>query len=327
MRRSVKTVSAIAAVFAAMGVGMYAFLSNKNEEKQPDSVISGSHTEAESEPGSEGYTDILPKNWAQMYSYSASESGITDKSREWLRRNKDYIGWLKIDNTYVDYPVMMDPGETPEGDPLYGPEANVPNSYYLDHSWDRSYFRDGAIYMDCKDTFDGSDRDQSENLVIYGHNMANGTMFGSVRRYRQDYNFFYDSPFVELSNLYKDYGYVIFAFLITPGSYNATDFVYWNMEELDTKEEFDSYVQHCRANQMLDTGVDVQYGDQLLTLSTCYADYDNSRFIIVARRLREGEVYGDLSTIQCTKEYLKKHPNGIEDPRLKEKDEKEETAE
>ena len=112
---------------------------------------------------------------------------------------------------------------------------------------------------------------------------AASDVYKRQRRYRQDYDFFYDSPFVELGNLYKNYGYVIFAFLITPGSYNATDFVYWNMEELDTKEGFDSYVQHCRAHQMLDTGVDVQYGDQLLTLSTCYADYDNSRFIIVAR--------------------------------------------
>lgn len=331
MKKTTKAVSAIAAVCAAMGVGLYAFISNNKTKEEPFEVISEVITEAPTEPATEEYTDILPRNWAEMYSYSASDGGITEKSREWLRRNKDYIGWLRIDNTYVDYPVMMDPGETEAGDPIYGPDAHVPNSFYLDHNWDRSYYRDGAIYMDCKDTFDGSDRDQSENLVIYGHNMANGTMFGSVRRYRQDPNFFYDSPFVELSNLYKDYGYVIFAFLITPGSYNATDFVYWNMEELDTKEEFDAYVKHCKDFGMLNTGVDVEYGDQLLTLSTCYADYDNSRFIIVARRLREGEVYGDLSTIECTKEYLKEHPNGIEDPRLKKDDEKdddkEETAE
>ena len=55
---------------------------------------------------------------------------------------------------------------------------------------------------------------------------------------------------------------------------------------------------------MLDTGIDVQYGDKLLTLSTCYANEDNSRFIVVARRLRDGEVAGDLSTIQRTDEYI-----------------------
>ena len=55
---------------------------------------------------------------------------------------------------------------------------------------------------------------------------------------------------------------------------------------------------------MLDTGIDVQYGDKLLTLSTCYANEDNSRFIVVARRLRDGEVAGELSTIQRTDEYI-----------------------
>ena len=326
MKKATKAAAGIAVICAAMGVGLYSFISN-NKKEESSEVVSEVVTEAPTEPETEPYTDILPKNWAEMYSYSPSDGGISEKSWEWLRRNKDYIGWLRIDGTFVDYPVMMDPGETEAGDPLYGPEAHVPNSFYLDHNWDRSFYRDGAIYMDCKDTFDGCEKQQSENLVIYGHNMANGAMFGTIRRYRQDTDFYYDSAFVELSNLYKQYGYVVFSFFVTPGSYNATDFVYWNMEELDTKEEFDAYVKHCKDNSQLDTGIDVQYGDQLLTLSTCYADYDNSRFIVVARRMREGEVYGDISTIQCTKEYLKKHPNGLEKPKPEKDEEKDETAE
>ena len=78
------------------------------------------------------------------------------------------------------------------------------------------------------------------------------------------------------------------------------------MEDFDTEEDFKFYIDNCRGGQLLDTGVDVKYGDKLLTLSTCYADYDNSRFIVVARRLREGEVAGDMTTIQHTEEYLKK---------------------
>ena len=315
MKKNIKAVSAIAALCAAMGIGIVAFLSNR-EDAPAEVITTEPQTEATTaEPTTEEYKDILPANWAEMYSYSASDMGMTQKAREWKRRNKDYIGWLRFDGTYVDYPVMLDPGEIEEGDPVYGPEARVPNSFYLDHSWDMSYFRDGAIYMDCKDNFSGADCEQSENLVIYGHNMANGTMFGSVRRYRQDPEYFYDNAFIELSNCYKDYKYVIFAFLITPGSYNATDFIYWNMENMDSKEDFDFYIDNCKAKWLLDTGVDVEYGDQLLTLSTCYADYDNSRFIVVGRRLREGEVYGDLSTIQCREDYKKEHPDGIGKPK------------
>jgi sortase B len=58
---------------------------------------------------------------------------------------------------------------------------------------------------------------------------------------------------------------------------------------------------------MVDTGVDVQYGDQLLTLSTCYANEDNSRFIVVARRLKDGEKAGDLASVTHTEEYIKAH--------------------
>ncbi len=292
------------AVLLASAVWLAGCSSSENSKKVPsaDEI----ETIASTEPETEETTDALPADWASMYEFVPSEKGISGKAKQWMKLNKDYIGWLKINDTLVNYPIMLDPGETEANDPIYGPEGYVPNAFYLDHYWDRTSFRDGIPYMDWKDDFEGSL--QSENLVIYGHNMADGSMFGSVRRYRQDYDFYYQSPFVQLSSRYNDYDYVIFAFLVTPGSYTATDFHYWDMEELDTKKEFDSYVQNCRGHQMIDTGVDVQYGDQLLTLSTCYADYDNSRFIIVARRLRDGESADDLNTVQRTPEYLKEHP-------------------
>ena len=79
------------------------------------------------------------------------------------------------------------------------------------------------------------------------------------------------------------------------------------MEELDDEEIFNEYIDLARGRQLFDTGVDVKYGDKLLTLSTCYADEDNSRFIIIARRLRDGEKAGDLSTVERTEEYKKAH--------------------
>ena len=240
---------------------------------------------------------------------------LSDRAKELLKQNKDTVGWIKINNTQVDYPIVRDPGEVKATDTYYGGQEYGWNSFYLDHDFDRNYWREGALFMDFRNEFGGFEEEQSENIVIYGHNMANGTMFGSVRRYRQDPEYFYDNAFIELSNCYKDYKYVIFAFLITPGSYNATDFIYWNMENMDSKEDFDFYIDNCKAKWLLDTGVDVEYGDQLLTLSTCYADYDNSRFIVVGRRLREGEVYGDLSTIQCREDYKKEHPDGIGKPK------------
>jgi sortase B len=81
---------------------------------------------------------------------------------------------------------------------------------------------------------------------------------------------------------------VIFGLIITSGNADA-DFRYWDMEELDDKDSFDSYVATVESKNMIDNPLDVQFGDSILTLSTCYSDEDNSRFLVVARRLRDGE--------------------------------------
>lgn len=294
MNKKAKIISAAAAGIAAIGLAIGAVVLNHEDDSVP--TVS-SIVETTEPPATEPPT--LPR-----YEYVPSESGMTERAKMLLKKNKDIYGWIKIDNTQVDYPVVRDPGEIPEGVAMYGGQALEYNSFYLDHGLDMNYLREGTLFMDWRDNFGSIEEDQSENIVIYGHNMANNTMFGSLRRYRQDYEFYEQAPFIELSSNYRDYDYVIFAFLITSGNW-YTDFVYWDMEELDTPEEFNSYLEQVHSRQMIDTGIDVQPGDKLLTLSTCYADEDNSRFLVVARRLRDGEVAGDLSSVKHTDEYLK----------------------
>ena len=79
------------------------------------------------------------------------------------------------------------------------------------------------------------------------------------------------------------------------------------MQDFETEDDFNFYADKLREKKAFDSGVDMEYGDKLLTLSTCYgASEDNMRFILVARRLRDGEVAGDLSTIERTDEYKQK---------------------
>lgn len=299
MKKSIKIISACAA--GALAVGMVAFAVNVKKDNNEVPTFS---EEEVIEVTTVPEVDPLPENWAEQYAYSPSPTGVTARAESLLKINKDIIGWITIGNTDVFYPFVLDPGIIEAGNPYYGGEAYDFDAFYLDHDLDGSYLRCGTLFADCMDLFNGIDSDQSSNIVIYGHNMANNTMFGSIRRYREDRSFYETAPFVELSSNYGDADYVIFSYLITSGSYDATDFHYWNMENIDTKEDFDFYIEACRKRQMIDTGIDVQFGDKLLTLSTCYANEDNSRFIVVARKLREGEVYGDLSTIQRTEEYL-----------------------
>lgn len=298
MNKPIKIITACAACAAAIGLGTFAVLINKDKKAVP------TYSDTEETTAATEATTASLAELGDKYGYVPSQLGMTERAKSLLHINKDVIGWIKIDSTQVDYPVFLDPGAISKDNGYYGGEEYYENYFYLDHDMNRGFDRDGSLFMDYRDVFGSNEKEQSENLVIYGHNMANGVMFGSIRRYRQDYDFYKASPFVKLSSNYKDYDYVIFAFLITSGSFNATDFHYWDMEELDSEEDFNFYIDCCKRSQMIDTGVDVKYGDKLLTLSTCYADEDNSRFIIVARRLRDGEVAGDLNSIQHTEAYI-----------------------
>jgi len=304
MNKTAKIISACAACAAAIGLCAFVISLNRDEGNPTYSNVE------ETQPVTTEPAPVIPENLSEIYDYVPSPNGLTEKAKLFLRNNSDYIGWIKIDNTDIDDPIYLDPGMINPGEG-YGNETYEPNWFYLDHDLNRQPFRAGALFMDYRNVFGSSEKDQSENLVIYGHNMANNTMFGSLRKYRQDYSFYDESPFIELSSNYQDYQYIIFGFMITSGNW-YTDFRYWDMEELDTEEAFNSYVETVRNGAMVDTGVDVKYGDKLLTLSTCYVDEDNSRFLVVARRLRDNEIPNDVSSIERTEEYIQKQKEAEE---------------
>lgn len=295
MSKTAKIISACTAFIVAVGLGVFAYLSIPKKEDTPvaPEITTAPTTETTEPPVTEPV--VLP-----VYDYVPSENGMTGKAKALLKENKDIAGWIKIEGTDVNYPFLKDPGEIPAGIAYYGGEAYPENEYYLHRALDRSYEFAGSLYMDYRDNFGGIEDEQSENIVIYGHNMANNTMFGSIRRYRQDYDYYKKYPFIQISSNYKDYDYVICACLITGGNWYS-DFLYWNLEELDTEDDFNYYMNCVKEKQLFDTGIDVKYGDKLLTLSTCYADEDNSRFCIIARRLRDGESAEDFSTIEMRK--------------------------
>lgn len=303
MKRTAKIISACAVFAAAAGLGILAF--SLNSEDSVPTVSSVAETQAPTEPPT-----MFPLNPEEVYGYVPSPQGITAKADVYLKKNSDYIGWIKIDGTEVDYPMVLDPGHI-DPNTGYGEEEYEPNSYYLTHGFEHEVSKEGAVFIDYRDVFGSSESEQSDNLVIYGHNMGNGTMFGTLHRYRYDYSFYDSYPFIDISSLYKDYQYVIFGFMITSG-YASEGFPYWDMEEFETESDFNDYVKTIRTGSMVDTGVDVKYGDKLLTLSTCYEDYNNTRLIIVARKLRSNETKNDFSSIVRSEEYIKKQKEAEE---------------
>ena len=150
---------------------------------------------------------------------------LTERAKKLLAQNPDTVGYITIEGSQVDNPVVQ--------------TSN--NEYYLDHGFDGQEFRAGTVFMDCTDDFGADPETWSENIVLYGHNMADNTMFGSLRQYRQNPSYYKEAPFITFSSNYADYTYVMVGLLITGGDADS-DFKYWQMEDLDDKAAFDSYM-------------------------------------------------------------------------------------
>jgi len=316
MNKIAKISIAAGAVVIAVATSVFAISLTKNNKAVPTvSVLDISDL-----PQPEKTEEV--KNWWEADEYSVRPEGLSERSKEYLSKNSDVVGWIRLDKTKINYPIVLDPGEilgeieSPDEETEDSSSEDAvseetkyevisnPNTYYLDKDLDGSHYESGTLFLDYRNRFGEVEEEQSDNIVIYGHNMMNNTAFGSLRKYRQDYSFYDESPIIELSSNYRDYQYIIFGYIITSGSYDATDFHYWNMEDFANEEEFNFYVDRITSKSMVDTGVDVKYGDKLLTLSTCYASEDNSRFIVVARRLRDHET--SIDTIDRTEAYLEK---------------------
>lgn len=205
----------------------------------------------------------------------------------YLDRNADLVGYITIEGTPVSYPVVQRKSTDPN--------INT-NDYYLYRAFDLSENRAGCIFMDYRCHFDevvGNRRtvDNSTNLLVYGHNMKNESMFGSLKKYYNNYSYYSQHPIITLDSLYKTYYYKIFAIFIVDGDDTTSEYAFdcWNTFEFDNEEEFLAYVNNAKKRNMMKNEVDVTYGDQLLTLYTCNGKLENAKLIIMARLMRDGE--------------------------------------
>lgn len=184
-----------------------------------------------------------------------------------LNKNKKLIGWLKIDDTNIDYPVMQ----------------TSDNVYYLDHNLNQEYDKNGSIFMDR----DCDVLKPSTNYIIYGHHMKNGSMFGKLDLY-EDENYCKEHPYIRFDTIYEKGTYeVMYVFRSRVYSEEEIVFKYYQFIDANSEQEFNSYMSEMAEMSLYDTGVTAEYGDQLLTLSTCDYQEKNGRFVVVARKIKE----------------------------------------
>ncbi|MBQ6441264.1 MAG: class B sortase [Lachnospiraceae bacterium] len=187
-----------------------------------------------------------------------------EKYWQLYQRNNDFCGWLSIPETVVDYPVMHRTGD---------------NDFYLSHNFDGEPDVNGLLVLDKRCSADGNE----DHLLIHGHNMKSGFMFGGLKNYK-DPAYCAAHPTIRYDSLFNTREYEIFAvFLSSTNLADPQDFHYYDYIQIDSEESFDAYVSSVRQQSLYPMDVSVEYGDDLLTLSTCDYTKDNGRLVIVAR--------------------------------------------
>ena len=121
----------------------------------------------------------------------------------------------------------------------------------------------------------------SENYLIYGHNMKNGTMFKHLMKY-QDEKFWKDHQTVYFDTLYSEGEYEVVAAFYDRVYYKHEDcFKFYDVIELEDEDSYDDAIANFKEKSMYDTGVTPEYGTQLVTLITCAYHVDNGKFVVV----------------------------------------------
>ncbi|MCM1187808.1 MAG: class B sortase [bacterium] len=192
---------------------------------------------------------------------------VLEEYKNLLNRNKTLIGWVKIDDTNIDYPVVQ----------------ALDNEYYLTHNLDQEYDRNGTIFLDK----DCDIAKPSTNYIVYGHHMKSGKMFGTLDRYAEE-DFCREHPQIQFDTIYEKGIYeVMYVFRSRVYSEEDIVFKYYQFIDANSEQEFNSYMNEMDSMSLYDTGVTAEYGDQLLTLSTCDYQEKNGRFVVVAKRIKE----------------------------------------
>lgn len=182
-------------------------------------------------------------------------------------QNNDFVGWLFIEGTNIDYPVMQ--------------TVDNPN-FYLKHNFSKQYNDYGVPYVQENCVLESSD-----NCVIYGHHMNNGTMFSDLCKYI-DEAFYREHKTIHFDTLSSFGEYEILAVFKT-SVYSEQGFKYYSFVNADDEIAFNEYIHKCKELALYDTGVTAEYGDKLITLSTCEYSRTNSRLVIVAKCVTEIE--------------------------------------
>lgn len=186
-----------------------------------------------------------------------SNNDKSDINEKLFNINKDFVFWIKLDNTNIDYPVVQ----------------GKDNNYYLNKDFYGKDSSSGAIFMDSCNDFDSD-----KNVVLYGHNMKNKTMFSQIERFKDEY-FWNENNKIRIFKDSKELIYEVFSVYVAKSS---DDYLRKNF---DKEEDFTEYINEVKSKSLYSSNVTVHVTDKIITLSTCSYEFKNARTVVYGKQV------------------------------------------
>lgn len=234
-----------------------------------DKATATSEGEENREKGStskENENVVEEKNIISEYDV-VEEKNILPEYKVLYEENSDLYGWIKIEDTVIDYPVMYTPDDP---------------DFYLNRNWKKEETTSGSIFID------GRSGESTKNLLVYGHNMKNGIMFSSLDQYKEK-EYYEQHKYIQFDTIYEKATYEIIAVSKAVIYYEdkpQNEFLFYEHVELNSEEEFNNYISYMKENSYYEIDCTAKYSDEIITLCTCDYWTDNARLLIVAKKIK-----------------------------------------
>lgn len=267
MKKVLFTVTILLLVVAfgvsAFMIGNYVLEGKEQEEKYNElsQIVANAQTETQTD---ETDDETTPQETLDRSVAFKDENGKLICYKEIYEMNNDTVGWLKMEGSKLDYPVMQTPDD--------------PN-YYLYRDFEKKNSTRGSVYA----WGEADIEEPSDNITIFGHNMADGSMFAALNAYTSKTAWDQNS-LIFFDTLTDFHTYKIFAVFKTSANVGQ-GFSYHKFVDAENEEEFNEFVSTCKKLAFYDTGITPVYGDKLICLSTCEYTLDNGRLVVAAVRI------------------------------------------
>ena len=295
-----KKVKRFAAAFAAMAIVFSMSACGENDTPAESDDSTTTTTAAEDDSTTTKATTTAPAVVTTTTTTTAPLPVLTEYEEKYSE-NEDIIGWIKLEAAGIDDPVL---------------QADD-NKYYLTRDFNGNDYQNGSFFIDYKCQF--TTRTRPANTIIYGHNMVTGPSFAKLTRYYDarlngDYanrlDFYINNPTIEFNTIWETERseYKVFACMfVNTMEEHGEVFKYYKQRDIKNEGQFYEYIAQIMDRSVFYTDVDLEYGDEILTLSTCYYPFGkavDTRCVVFARRVREGE----SAEVDTSKAYINDSP-------------------